>query len=314
MIEAFEIKIAKSDLKRELEDPSKHNVFFDDIDMFWIVAPDFVLDNLDVIPPKWGVMKVIASDGKLSLRVARKPVALHDEQMRQRRLNRPFAASMCRAIEEQSETKRTLYERQKKLEDEIRAKVERELASGAKVVPDWKYDELERCKRICEELDINSYYSCMTEYGKKAIRESFEISRQLGRLDSNLRESSNIIKYIRSSIKGLVKGAEKAGEDPSAVLGKMCGTLEARYRELWAVTYVEYGDSVDGKARVMGLFNSKEEAHYRMKEDAEAYMKDLGLEVKVYEDSASVGDTDEVGCEYRIEKVKIPEVPEKEYE
>jgi hypothetical protein len=79
------------------------------------------------------------------------------------------------------------------------------------------------------------------------------------------------------------------------------------------VTFVEYGDSVDGKARVMGLFKSKEEAHLRMKEDAEGYLKDLGLEVKVYEDSASVGSTDEVGCEYRIEKVKIPEVPEKEW-
>ena len=79
------------------------------------------------------------------------------------------------------------------------------------------------------------------------------------------------------------------------------------------VTLVEYGDSVDGKARVMGLYNSKEEAHLRMREDAESYLKDLGLEVKVYEDSASVGSTDEVGCEYRIEKVKIPEVPAQEW-
>lgn len=314
MIEAFEIKISKSDLKRELEDPSKHNVFFDDIDMFWIVAPDFVLDNLDIIPPKWGVMKVyyLETEGKLALKVVRKPVALHDEQMRKRRIGRPFAASLCRAIEEQSETKRTLYEKQKKLEDEIRQKVEREIAGGAKVIPDWKYNDLKRCKDICEELSINNYYSGMTEYQKKAFKEAFHIADHIRCLDRYLKEVGSSVRFIRSAIKGLVSGSEKSGEVPSSALGKALEALESKSRELWCVTFVEYGDSVDGKARVMGLYNSKEEAHLRMKEDAESYLKDLGLEVKVYEDSASVGSTDEVGCEYRIEKVKIPEVPEQE--
>lgn len=308
MIEAFEIKISKSDLKRELEDPSKHNVFFDDIDMFWIVAPDFVLDNLDIIPPKWGVMKVyyLETEGKLALKAVRKPIALHDEQMRKRRIGRPFAASLCRAIEEQSETKRTLYEKQKKLEEEIRRKVEREIAGGAKVIPDWKYDDLKRCRDICEELSINNYYSGMTEYQKKAFKEAFHIADHIRYLDRYLKEVVSSVKVIRSVIKGLVSGSEKSGGSPSSALGKALDALESKSRELWCVTYVEYGDSVDGKARVMGLFNSKEEAHLRMKEDAEGYMRDLGFEVRVYDDSASVGDTDEVGCEYRIEKIKIP--------
>lgn len=114
-------------------------------------------------------------------------------------------------------------------------------------------------------------------------------------------------------IKGLVSGSEKSMEVPSAALRKALDALGSKSRELWCVTFVEYGDSVDGKARVMGLFNSKEEAHLRMKEDADGYMKDLGLEVKVYEDSASVGSADNVVCEYMIEKVKIPEVQEKEF-
>lgn len=310
MIEAFEIKIAKSDLKRELEDPSKHNVFFDDIDMFWIVAPDFVLDDIDIIPPKWGVMKVyyLESEGRLCLKVARKPVALHDEQMRKRRIGRPFAASMCRAIEEQSETKRTLYEKQRKLEEEIRHKVEQEIAGGAKVIPDWKYDDLKRCKDICEELSINNYYSGMTEYQKNAFKEAFHIAANIRYLDRYLKDVGSSVKVIRSVIKGLVSGSEKSGEVPSSALGKALDAIESKIRELWCVTFVEYGDSVDGKARVMGLYNSKEEAHLRMREDAENYLKDLDLEVKVYDDSASVGSKDDVGCEYRIEKVKIPEV------
>lgn len=108
-------------------------------------------------------------------------------------------------------------------------------------------------------------------------------------------------------IKELVTGAKKAGEDPCAILGKACSALEAKCRELWCVTYVEYGDSVDGKARVLNLFNTKEEAQAAMKEAAEGYLKDCGLEVRVFSYSASVGSTDEVGCEYGIEKVKAPD-------
>jgi hypothetical protein len=313
MIEAFEIKIAKSDLKRELEDPSKHNIFFDEIDMFWIVAPDFVLDNLDIIPPKWGVMKVIQSEGKLALRVARKPVALHDEQMRKRRIGRPFAASLCRAIEEQSETKRTLYEKQRKLEEEIRRKVEREIASGSRIVPEWMYEDLERCKRICEELHINQYYAGMGEETKKQFREAREIASRLGYLDTELRTAASTIKFIRSMIKN-VKAGDDGKSDAAEALDKACAALQSKHGELWCVTYVEYGDSVDGKARVLNLFNTKEEAQAAMKEAAEGYLKDCGLEVRVFSDSASVGSTDEVGCEYMIEKIKLPEVPEKEYE
>lgn len=76
----------------------------------------------------------------------------------------------------------------------------------------------------------------------------------------------------------------------------------------WAVTYVEYGDSVDGKARILGFYNSPKEAHDAMKVAATQYKKDLCLrgKVAVYRDSASVGDTAECGCEYSIEMVVIP--------
>lgn len=75
----------------------------------------------------------------------------------------------------------------------------------------------------------------------------------------------------------------------------------------WVVTFVEYGDCVDGKARVLGLYATHEEAHDEMSKAAERYLNDLDLGfIKVYKDSASVGSTDECGCEYGIEKVTIP--------
>ena len=75
----------------------------------------------------------------------------------------------------------------------------------------------------------------------------------------------------------------------------------------YVVTFVEYGDSVDGKARVLGVYPTEAEAQYAMAQDAERYKDDLGLDfLKVYIGSASVGDTDECGCEYCIEIVSVP--------
>lgn len=59
-IHAFEIKISKSDLRRELEDPTKHNIFFEELDTYSIIAPDYVLDAeyKSLIQPKWGIYVV----------------------------------------------------------------------------------------------------------------------------------------------------------------------------------------------------------------------------------------------------------------
>lgn len=78
--------------------------------------------------------------------------------------------------------------------------------------------------------------------------------------------------------------------------------------ERFAVTYVEYGDSVDGKARILGLYMTHAEALCEMHIAAKRYYEDFGLDrcdILKY-DSASVGSTDECGCEYRIDKVEIP--------
>ena len=78
--------------------------------------------------------------------------------------------------------------------------------------------------------------------------------------------------------------------------------------ERFAVTYVEYGDSVDGKARILGLYKTHDEALCEMQTAANRYCDDLCLDMCdiLKYDSASVGSTDECGCEYRIDKVEIP--------
>lgn len=102
-IEVVEIKISKPDLRRELEEPEKHNVIFEDIDYYSLAAPAEIID-MSIIPPKWGVYAV--KNGKLITK--RKPLALHDEA--DRRIKRAFVASFLRAAINQNIERKTLAE------------------------------------------------------------------------------------------------------------------------------------------------------------------------------------------------------------
>ena len=93
-IDGIEIKVSKADLKRELEDPAKHALFFDAIDFFTLACPKEVLDGMmKVIPPKWGILQV-NEDG--STRYIRKPIALDDDISKT--IPRGFVASSIRAV------------------------------------------------------------------------------------------------------------------------------------------------------------------------------------------------------------------------
>ena len=85
--------------------------------------------------------------------------------------------------------------------------------------------------------------------------------------------------------------------------GVMVGTIDR-----FAVIAVEYGESVDGKGRILSMFATKEEAQDYMAEDAKQYYNDGEAfdSIKIYNGSASVGDTSECGCEWKIQEVNIP--------
>lgn len=92
-IDGIEIKVSKADLKRELEDPEKHVAFFGVIDYYTLACPKGIAD-LSLLPQKWGVMIV---NDDYSTRYLRRPIALHDEIMRD--VPRGFLASITRAIQ-----------------------------------------------------------------------------------------------------------------------------------------------------------------------------------------------------------------------
>ena len=210
-IQGYEIKVSKSDLKRELEDPDKHAVFFDSIDFYWLIAPDYVLDSLDLIPPKWGVRSVSrGEDGKISSRTVRKPTCLHDEKMYSRAIRKPFMASFCRAISKQSLTKAKLHAQQRTLEDEIRKKVEFELTNGGRIVPEWKLNSLERCRRLVDDLGLNEYAG---EGCLKMLKEAHNLILNLDSAESSLRRAKDEIGAAQKMIRRLTKEKEKGKPD-----------------------------------------------------------------------------------------------------
>lgn len=91
-IEGIEVKVSRADLRRELQDAAKHNVFFDSLDYYSLACPEDIAD-MSIIPPKWGVY-VVKANG--TLRAKRKPLALCDEG--RTHMNKAFVASLVRNI------------------------------------------------------------------------------------------------------------------------------------------------------------------------------------------------------------------------
>ena len=89
---------------------------------------------------------------------------------------------------------------------------------------------------------------------------------------------------------------------------------EGRTMTMWAVVYVEYGESVDGRGRVLGLYPSNSQAEAAMAAAARLYAQEFGLEYRDGPCFASVGDRDDIGCEYQIQRVcfAMPKVGDEE--
>ena len=89
----LEIKVTKSDLRRELQNTQKFAEFAPYLDLFSIVAPKGIVD-LKLLPSKWGLY-VETDEG--TLRARRKPLMLHDEGKR-KTISRSMSAAFARAL------------------------------------------------------------------------------------------------------------------------------------------------------------------------------------------------------------------------
>ena len=197
-IEAFEIKVSKPDLRRELEHPEKHNWAFDDIDTYWLARPEEIVD-MDLIPKKWGVM--VVSDGKLV--VKRKPVALHDDKEHHASINRKFAVSVIRAMAK-AESRKALAEldvtnqRKEAYESGYRAGM-KDVAQG-----DFSPEKIAWMWRFCQSL------GAYTEKDAKVKEERYHELSSIGWRLEWLLDAANMVQDRAAGLKKLV--ADKINE------------------------------------------------------------------------------------------------------
>lgn len=80
----------------------------------------------------------------------------------------------------------------------------------------------------------------------------------------------------------------------------------------YILTVVDYGDTCDGKARVLGMFKTHQEAYDKMEADAKEKAKEIyedeedaniGTDINWWD--ASVGEFAPCGYEYKIEEVEV---------
>lgn len=78
--------------------------------------------------------------------------------------------------------------------------------------------------------------------------------------------------------------------------------------KLWIATYVDRGDTCDGKARILGIDKTKEEAEARVRNDIETWADDHAGERLIVDFDKMTAyclyDAD-VGCEWNIEEREL---------
>lgn len=201
-IEGIEIKISKSDLRRELQDSTKHNIFYPNIDYYSLAAPASVVD-VDLIPKHWGLYFVYEGEDGLFMRTRRKPCSLHDAFIGT--VDKGFIAALLRAMWGSRPTDSMI---------EAARKEAQEKALKEKGVWDYK----ERCDYLQKELD--SLIELRRKLGiwggsygiEKAIKdyESYQ-SLDLGNLALTLERVVDNSEDAKRALK-LLRGDEGGGE------------------------------------------------------------------------------------------------------
>lgn len=75
--------------------------------------------------------------------------------------------------------------------------------------------------------------------------------------------------------------------------------------KVYTVIYTDLGDSCDGFARVLGTYQTKEEAQHKMNADVEDYRKDNGLPYTIDKGDCILLGDEHYGCQWQILEINI---------
>lgn len=219
-ISAFEIKISKSDLRHDLENPEKHNIFFDQIDRFSLIAPEYVLDAdyKSMLPPKWGIVSVSRGKDKdwkdcLLWRTVRKPMALVDDPQTHRTFNRAFAASIIRRVVS------TVQADANAERDRIRAEAYRE-GQVTRGGTNWEKlyreasDELNWMRKFCWACGLYNRDETRIKHLTRLITAAKDAESSAGILESTVERLKKHADEVCKAAKTLRTELERESKDP----------------------------------------------------------------------------------------------------
>jgi hypothetical protein len=137
-IRGFEIKVSRSDLKRELEDPSKADAIGAYCDSWCLAVPAGMLKDSDPIPPAWGIFVVKGGAGRFQRLPTLRP---REETKAPTRL---FLAAIARAgsAESTGMRKNGAWVRR----ESIQAEIDRAFQRGRDSAPDDSREEVHELK------------------------------------------------------------------------------------------------------------------------------------------------------------------------
>lgn len=199
LIEGIEIKVSRSDWRRELDNPAKAEEIAQYCDQWWIVAPKGIVQDHEV-PALWGYK--VVSEGGMIRTVKQAPK--QDVEP----LTRNFVAGMLRRASEADEA-------------EINAMVERRVASAREDIQKQIDREVsrrsERYEKLVEKMDVLKEHGVdlSDRYGTGsaesiarwiAIGKAFEQDYHVSGLEhtaTGLRKAADTIDSVHQMIKGV---------------------------------------------------------------------------------------------------------------
>lgn len=212
-IRAFEIKVDKRDLDRELKNPEKAEAIARFADEFWLVTPDGLVPDLDALPPTWGLM-VPGPKGGLTLRVAKKAERLSPQEPTKKLL-----VSLVRAAHERM----TKIERDHIPRTAIKDETEKAFRRGLESAPGYQTrfrQEAERLEKRVEDfktatgIDISNFDAASVTQAFVAGRALVhEWGRGVPHALYQIETAAHDLEKCRKALKGLLEGkCEMEGE------------------------------------------------------------------------------------------------------
>ncbi|MBN9034244.1 MAG: hypothetical protein J0I23_31160 [Rhizobiales bacterium] len=194
-LHGVEIKISRSDWKREAADPAKAEAVAGFCDRWWIHTPPGIVDDLSALPPAWGLREY---DGRQWTTI--REAAKNDP----RPIDRPFLAALLRRadgsmramIEDaQREGRKALEEERQKQNERYQANVEAE-ASRRTAHLERAAKKIEAFEAAFGEGSAASWAIDHARLGRAALALHQCEERGMGKLSDRLRKAADEIDAI----------------------------------------------------------------------------------------------------------------------